>query len=414
MYEKIQKIPNSLLEHLQCVLCGGYLSCSPLSVMPDGATQCGRCTNDRRSIRVLALEIILARFAFPCIFKERGCKDVVMYNEAIQHESKCPFRSFLCPFSFLDCNWNNSRAQFLSHVTETHRSLIRNPSIRIEIDHNSADTFVTIKDKSPFVIGYVYDSTETMLRYSVRYCANEPQDANVKIQLLNFVDRDCNINLKANNCQNYDETFTQPQNDLSLNVGNYLNNLENPPTIIVNFSLSQALQLPHASKLDTLNSLKCSDCFNYLIPPIFDLDDHFICAECGKRNPRCVPSENEEIKLIVADAHYPCRWRECTATVKSDQLKGHELHCTHRSFDCFFPTCRKMFRLDSAIDHLLSHRAIFMPIGIEYAHKFAHLYNFKHLFTIRDGVIVVIQHSNVKSEEVNLHRVALFTSNPTP
>ncbi|KAB0793465.1 hypothetical protein PPYR_13085 [Photinus pyralis] len=414
MYEKIQKVPNSALEHLQCALCKRYLSCSPLSVMTDGGTRCGRCSGEEGCIRVFALEVILARFAFPCIFKESGCKQTVMYNEAIQHEAKCDFRSLLCPFSSHDCNWKDSREQLLSHITESHHNRIKNSSITLELGQNSSDTFATIKEKALFIIGFVYDSTESILRYDVRYCANEATDSSVRIQLLNYVDRDCSINLKATNCHNFDETFSEPQNDSTLNINNYLSNLENPPTIVVNLSLTQSLPLPHISGGDFLNSLKCSECFNYLIPPIFDLDEQLICADCGRTNPRCVPSENEDIKRLVADVHYPCRWRECATVVKSDQLKLHELHCVHRSFDCFFPTCRKGFRLDSAIDHLLSHRAIFMPIGIEYTHKFAHTYNFKHLFTIREGVIVVIQHSNVKSEEANLHRVALFSSNPTP
>ncbi|KAK4874800.1 hypothetical protein RN001_014160 [Aquatica leii] len=409
MHEKSLRIPETVLEQLRCSFCNKYLSCSPLRVLPEGSTLCGRCA-DNDGCRVVVLETILNMFAFPCVFNQRGCQQELRFNEANDHEACCVFRSFPCPLTpDIPCKWTGPSTNFITHFKEKHYSFIwKKSTFKLCVNESSQGTFMCVEANVSFVITFSYNSATKLLRYDVCYCSGKAIDSSYQIQLVNDQDPDCSISLKSRKCLQY----CNSQNESCLNLHQYLKNLENPSRIEVVVLLQQKQSVQNIDvSYNVLNSLKCGDCCNYLIPPVYDLDEHIICSDCGRRNPHCVLSNNEKIKTLVEDVRYPCRWRECKDVVKSDKFKLHELKCKYRHYDCFFPTCKTTFKIDSAIEHLESHRAVYMPDGISYKTKFEEN-NFKHVFTIKDNVLFVIQYSVVEIDGELVHRIALFTSNP--
>ncbi|KAF5285555.1 hypothetical protein FQR65_LT13189 [Abscondita terminalis] len=410
MHEKVLRIPESLLQQVQCVLCKRCLSCSPLRMLSDGSTQCGRCASNDGS-RAIALEAILSIFTFSCTFYDRGCMQSIRFNEAKEHEALCVYRSFSCPLSSTtSCDWIGPFTDFFNHFQNEHNDRIWKHSVfKVEIEETSQDAFMCVKESATFFIRYAYNGPKMLLSYEVCYCTSETLSPTYNIQLLNVQDRDCNISLKSRKCKQYSDYHDSFENFLNLNQ--YVKNLENPSTVEVSLSFHQEVKNNCVNHND-LNSLKCVDCCNYLIPPVYDLNEHVVCSDCGKRNPHCVLSTNNKIKALVANGSYPCRWRKCKDVLKSDEYKLHELNCKHRHYDCFFPTCKITFKIDAAVEHLQSHRATHMTDRISYKTTFEQAYNFKHLFTVKDNVITVVQY-NVTENEGNLtHRIALFSSNP--
>lgn len=100
-----------------------------------------------------------------------------------------------------------------------------------------------------------------------------------------------------------------------------------------------------------IQNLKCNKCFEYLIPPIFELENEPVCEDCSKTVSNSSPCTKAELQISVSDAYYPCRWRGCNFIVKSFQIKQHELKCPSRRYDCFVMGCNTTFHLSSTINH---------------------------------------------------------------
>ncbi|KAF2879727.1 hypothetical protein ILUMI_26445 [Ignelater luminosus] len=425
MSEKhIINISESTLEQLHCYLCNGYLSCGPVRVLSDGSCVCGRCSplnSDAPIYRVLSFEAVLSKMLFPCRFNQRGCAESLLYGKTIvDHELKCLFRSFVCPLiSNVGCTWEGSALEMFAHFNKNHCNFIINDGkFKISLQENSQGIFMIIKDCVGFIFKYQYDSSKTSLNYDIRYCRNEIlHDATYKINLFNSSDLDCMIGLKARNCSSYSESFQDFQNPLQLNLNNYLQNLDNPNDITIQFSIVHVgANSASGEKLNhkLLSTLRCEVCRNYLLPPLYDLENQIICCDCAKGKPESIPSSNLKVQKLATETKFPCRWRECKFIGKSENFKVHELNCKFRYYDCFFPSCQVTFKLASAIEHLQIHRAQYMTNKLNYKTSFSQSYNFKHLFIIRNNLIIILQHSLIESDENKdlIHRVALFSSDP--
>ncbi|KAF5284545.1 hypothetical protein FQA39_LY16995 [Lamprigera yunnana] len=415
MHEKLFCIPEVALQELLCGHCGRFLSSGPICVLPDGRSVCGRCVKKNRC-RVFALEAILKKCCFPCNFYQNGCKKLLEFNKALLHEAICIYRLFTCPLlQYAECKWKGPTGQFIEHCLNTHCKYIsENLVFKLDVDQNSEDMIMYTKDKVAYIAKYNYESSKQLLKYDVRHCTSQNVYAHFKMQILNSRDQDCSVNLKSQICHKYDEHFTSFENNYLLDLNKYLRILENPSSIVVALSTYQekiAQEYTETKDVDVLNTLKCEECCNYLVPPIYDFDGYILCSDCGEAYPDCKLSNNDKLKVLIANVEYPCRWRQCNSVVKSDQFRNHELQCEYRNYDCLFPTCNVTFKLDSSIEHLMKvHQATYLPNAITYNIKFQENYRFKYLFTIKEKFIIMIEDFLITGEDDLVHRMKLFST----
>lgn len=98
------KIPQSILCSLQCALCDGYLSVSPIMVSQDGSQLCGKCfsvlpeTNKTNYVKQIGFESIAEILIFPCRYNTEGCRKELLFNGEEDHEKECPYRHNLLEF----------------------------------------------------------------------------------------------------------------------------------------------------------------------------------------------------------------------------------------------------------------------------------------------------------------------------
>ncbi|KAK4874794.1 hypothetical protein RN001_014154 [Aquatica leii] len=86
-------VTNENKEKLRCFVCGGYLLCSPIQMLPDGNNLCGRCSPGHKATtyRNHVLEAILKDAVFPCKFKVKGCLKQLNFISDSDHESTCTY-----------------------------------------------------------------------------------------------------------------------------------------------------------------------------------------------------------------------------------------------------------------------------------------------------------------------------------
>lgn len=414
------KLPLPVMEQLLCYYCKGFLSCGPLRVQKDGNSICGRCcTNSNQSVyRMFALETVLREVYFPCRFNKRGCEEILLYDKGVDHEIQCNYRSFNCPLMLPgSCVWEGPQSEMLLHFNKCHKDFVKEMAqFNLFLDQDSDETVAFVNNDIGFIAKYCYKALDKSLKFDVVYCSNENgQETSYKVQLFNAFDHNLCVSLKLQKCTKFTEGFYELLNGLILDLNNYLLLLEDPMQIDFNFTLKYATKKPIID-YNFLDTLRCNRCFNYLIPPLYDLDGQVLCQDCGKKELKCVPLQNEKIDIVVANANFPCRWRSCTFIGNSTTFKEHDENCMFRQYDCFYPNCDKTFDFDSTIFHLRSHKAKYLSQGITYETCFAFLCVSKCMFTIKSKIIVLIQHSVIEVEEEN-HltrklRIALFSSAP--
>ncbi|GBG73095.1 hypothetical protein CBR_g12811 [Chara braunii] len=58
---------------------------------------CPTCRGVLGNIRCLSLEKVAASLQLPCKFQDKGCAEVLKYDEKEEHEKSCRFRPYRCP-----------------------------------------------------------------------------------------------------------------------------------------------------------------------------------------------------------------------------------------------------------------------------------------------------------------------------
>ncbi|KAK5641246.1 hypothetical protein RI129_009793 [Pyrocoelia pectoralis] len=241
MFEPAKKLSDSALEDLRCYVCNGYLSSSPIRVLPNGSCICGRCLPVDKSAptyRVFPLEAVLSKVLFPCLNRGSGCKATVLFNGISEHESRCVYYTSSCPITDSSCTWEGSGADISEHFLKNHNYLLQNSAqFNIVTNEDSQGTLLYYNDNL-YIVRYEYDGGQKVLWYDIRYCSQEDfHDLCYTIQILNSNDRDCTMYLKAAKCFLYNSTFFAKDSRRQLNVNQFYQYLDKPKgiTVLIHF-----------------------------------------------------------------------------------------------------------------------------------------------------------------------------------
>lgn len=406
-------IPKLLLEELKCCVCNSYLSCSPIRVLPNGKNVCGHCTvfnNEPSLYRALILEKILKGVLFPCRFREQGCVETISFDKSINHEAKCLHKIFQCPYSFGNtCDWKGTMAQIFNHFTLSHSKLImENAEFKVTMDEDISDLLLIPRGEIIFIMKYEFNRLSKILNYNIQYCSINSYEAFHKFKLISNLDEECSVGLSKKRCIRFDDSFYEMQYPFSLNINKFLESLDVPNCVRIKTDVEAA---QGSINSHVIQNLRCNKCFEYLIPPIFELNNEPVCADCSKIESNALPCTNAELQKAVADAYYPCRWRECSFIGRSFHVKKHELECMGRYYNCLFKGCNITFKLSSAINHYSLHNTNYTPSKIIYKTNFCNEYKFSHAFTIIKSSIISVEHSMIMLEQ-KTHCVTFYSSNP--
>lgn len=146
-------IPTYEICRLKCEICKRYLSRSPLRVLPNGKTICGRCGSPEGSIQQILLEKLFRIKRFPCIYDKYGCMEIVQFDQLEVHERYCRYRSLKCPLApTVQCNFEIIITDALDHLWEEHNGYIYGSPItfQIKITETSQHKFITFLDNRIF------------------------------------------------------------------------------------------------------------------------------------------------------------------------------------------------------------------------------------------------------------------------
>lgn len=341
-------LPEEVIEQLRCSFCKQYLSCSPIRLLSDGKSVCGRCSVSNCEVQVyreIKLEVALSHVKFPCCYKDYGCQKKLLFDHSVDHETKCVYFPFLCPsLPFTTCSWKGSVAQVRDHFYASHLGFVNSiGKFQIDISVDKENILMVVDDHITFLIKYKYEASTSILQYDVRYFSPYVFNENFKVQLISSLNPENNINLKGDKCLPYSFNPSTFQNRFSLTLNKFLAVLANPTIIEVEIILPSIRPISRKPKkslgiinYEILELLRCTECQNYLSLPIFDGPQGTVCSDCNNNYP---PSKNEDLHKLVMEANYPCRWNGCKVICKGHSIRVHEIICPYQPYKCPSPKC---------------------------------------------------------------------------
>ncbi|XP_008196976.2 uncharacterized protein LOC103314031 [Tribolium castaneum] len=115
-------IPIPILQNLRCGHCRKFVTCGPVHVTPDSSILCGRCSHfAKQTYRNIAFEALASIYRYPCTFWPKHCNKRLVWNESLDHETKCLFQN--------SCNVLCSRP---GTFFKSDRKLPNHPDINLE------------------------------------------------------------------------------------------------------------------------------------------------------------------------------------------------------------------------------------------------------------------------------------------
>ncbi|XP_023216719.1 E3 ubiquitin-protein ligase siah2-like [Centruroides sculpturatus] len=99
----------------QCT--NGHMICS--QCRPRIST-CPTCRETLGQILSLLAEQLASSLRFPCTNSAFGCSELLNELDREGHESLCPHQPLSCPLSHLDCVWEGTRPNLLSHISQAN------------------------------------------------------------------------------------------------------------------------------------------------------------------------------------------------------------------------------------------------------------------------------------------------------
>jgi len=197
---------------------------------------CGRCQKENGIINV-DLETVLKTLSFPCRFKYKGCTTTVQFNQAIQHEEICRYRTYCCPSLSPTCIWHGSACDIYNHFNDRHKpDCLQVPFLKLEVHQDVKQKLMFNKNDDIIVIQYEHVSSENILSMAVSYFPlNTRKEIFCNFQLLSDKDNDLNVGLKRYLCQPYQHPHDIPTMR-RIAIKNYLQVLDYPDTITIKIS----------------------------------------------------------------------------------------------------------------------------------------------------------------------------------
>lgn len=214
-----------LLEELKCFVCTGYLSCSPIRILPSGKNVCGCCSgfnSEPPLYRALILEKNLQSVSFPCRFREQGCIETISFDESINHETKCFHKTVQRPYSVRNmCNWKGTMANIFNHFTLQHSEIImENAEFKITMEEDISNFLVISRGEVIFIMKYEFNGLSKTLNYNIQYYSINSYKAFYKFKLISDLDEECSVGLSKKRYIRFDDSFYETQYPCSLNIKN--------------------------------------------------------------------------------------------------------------------------------------------------------------------------------------------------
>lgn len=334
--------PGATLTKLTCDICNNYLSYFPI-FLSNAKNICGRCTVHNNSTRNEVFEVLAAFQIFPCRYREQGCLKEFLPKDIPQHEKTCPVRIVSCPL--FKCAWKDAFPNVIKHCQQEHSKLILHENEEFDIDLGMTYELdnLLIHDQKVFITKWLFDFEKKNLECLITYQEDEIEKTNYSCQFtLKFENRSSTIT--------FDVTKTNYTKLLYLEM--LENQLDTPKItgcLFLGPSPEQNAAQIHKEKtnLEMLSVLKCSNCTEYVLPPIFDNSNGLIyCKSCSLAQINQCPQEDTDDSLLpnicltnLANLiEYPCKFSKngCKFSGKPSLIKNHHQECNFRDTKCIF------------------------------------------------------------------------------
>ncbi|KAJ8947506.1 hypothetical protein NQ314_008584 [Rhamnusium bicolor] len=111
-------LSDKVLYQQICTECHNYLSVGPVMVSHDGKIICGRCNNSASDTNLTKslYNLVAEKLVFKCINQYAGCKELLFFNKAIEHENNCKAKMLRCPL----CIFEGNGCQLVHHLEKEH------------------------------------------------------------------------------------------------------------------------------------------------------------------------------------------------------------------------------------------------------------------------------------------------------
>ncbi|KAF5295248.1 hypothetical protein FQR65_LT19914 [Abscondita terminalis] len=419
---------EELLKVLKCNQCSKILSVLPVYYSPGTGIVCGRCVDvsdpsikDNNAQRAVAYEAVAQFLLFPCSNYRHGCEVKLECDKIKQHEEKCQFSLFPCPFNeelgknSIKCDWTGIKSNLTEHLHDRHNDRFQTDLINfhLNVDFTYVKMFFTVIYNITFlVITQFIQSTKKF--YCIVVCCENSIDH-----------RSFRYKLKLGRSNYYLLTLHKPETQPFINVGDVVNKKENMivadvaalrdfsndsndliyykicikknTNMIVNQENLQTLPASNTSQMENstpfggseseidkqwnqksaygdtlLNEIECPVCNEYMTPPIFICPmGHSICSSCRPKIRIC-PSCRSEIQdtrnftleKLTTVFEYPCKHQEfgCNLRLNHKEIELHQQHCSYGFKECpwkLFGWCKDEEIVD-LIGHIRNKHASFL------------------------------------------------------
>lgn len=200
-------VPKDILDVLLCDNCHKYLSAKPVK-MGDGKILCGRCLNEENVEYVNSQYEIFAEHAlFNCINHFNGCRQLLSYDQVIEHEKHCKSENFECKLCLSDV----PTYMLPYHVKTNHnKSFLKKNYFIVELIHLKMNVFFYKTDSYLFFIEQFFNNNNKSISLNVigvcnkklhiNFCVKSQGDGDIHFESQTWP---LNFDTKCNNSKKY-------------------------------------------------------------------------------------------------------------------------------------------------------------------------------------------------------------------
>ncbi|KAJ3657631.1 hypothetical protein Zmor_009418 [Zophobas morio] len=321
---------ESSKKSLRCATCSNYLSYFPIRLLENSDNICGRCLPppNQPHFRNTVYEKACLGLKFPCIYEEDGCRTKLFPLDIPQHEDTCPCKT-PCPLTSVHCSWKGHFSQLLQHCRSNHPNMFLDHS-EFDLDlakSHENESLLEQNSKVVLVIRRKYDSSQKLVTFSVSHSGDRSLKYFCQIT---FTSGDRNFQIE---CDAY--SFRENKS------GDVVFEVNDDAVQRVAVLESQTSSVSSRMNDEMLSVLKCSDCLEFALPPVYQFSGNVIrCFECREKILAKGMSDEGmrsfSVDNVANKLDYPCKYRKygCTFTSKADVMKNHLKSCVYLAYDC--------------------------------------------------------------------------------
>ncbi|KAG5873941.1 hypothetical protein JTB14_032169 [Gonioctena quinquepunctata] len=408
------QVPDELLDSMVCDFCHKILSVGPVKVYPNRKRRCGRCFQDGDSGVISLYKLIAGEGLFKCVNRFDGCRKLVTYAGAANHESTCNSKKYMCPI----CPVTREIPSFLlvKHFRDYHGDhFLDSPSFKVDATGPCTKTYLyRVRDNIFFIhckitpvdiialniifLGGKEGAQNMKQRFTVQYMEKETETK--MCDFFGSENTDEFVIEKPKSKSNLvrvdfhlEIAFPEVHTLAETNISTKLKTTQLKQIIGLprNLSLDEEFQKRHpeytvSSKLNSVLVIgrnkntseyftQCSFCKVQPLKHPYTFSSsglgklHYICSCCRKfESDVRIFRLNEELCSFL---YYSCIWRPwgCSESHQSFKIANHEMSCSHQpTRKCPVLQCNYTGKSLELLDHLRKyHRE--QPIMVPYSYN---------------------------------------------